>query len=374
MEFLRDLFGVKDTVYLTERMETAEKQLNLEQLAIDMAINLIASVIARCEFKTFIRGKEIKGEEYHLWNVRPNVNQNSNEFLQKLISKLLYCNEALVVEVAGQLVIADSFSQESYAVRPNTFSDVQCGELTLNKEFLMPEVMYFRLNNKDITALLQSVTEGYSRLLNMAYGKYKRAGGRKGKVTTNGGRSGDQKYQENLDNLFNKQFKNYFENENAVVHMPRDVEYTEISGEGSKRSTSEIADIVSITREVISRVCQAFRIPPALMLGEIADIANVTTNFLTFCIQPLVDLLATEANGKRFPMAEFLKGSYIAVDTTCIKHIDVFDIAEKIDKLIANGVYSVDELRIKIGESPLNEPWSIKHWITRNYEDATKGG
>lgn len=52
-------------------------------------------------------------------------------------------------------------------------------------------------------------------------------------------------------------------------------------------------------------------------------------------------------------------------------YVDVFEIAEKIDKLIASGMYCIDELRRKLGETELNTEESKKHWITKNYEDIT---
>ena len=56
-------------------------------------------------------------------------------------------------------------------------------------------------------------------------------------------------------------------------------------------------------------------------------------------------------------------------DTTTIKHIDMFSIAEKIDKLIASGATCIDEIRNAIGLQAIGSDWSTKHWITKNYQD-----
>ncbi len=72
--------------------------------------------------------------------------------------------------------------------------------------------------------------------------------------------------------------------------------YEEITGEGSKKSTSEVNDIANITKEAFARVAQAFRIPPALLQGDIADISKLMDELLTVCIDPLVDLIQTEIN------------------------------------------------------------------------------
>ena len=382
-DFLRDIFGGKDTVYVKERIESARYKLAIEEFSVQMAINLIAGLISKCEFKTYIDGTEVRQDEYYLWNVEPNDNQNSSQFVQELVSKLLYHNEALVVSVSDKLLIADSFSVVPYALYPNTFSCVTCGNWTFDKTFSMVDVLYFKLNNQNIRALLSGLMAGYAQLLDMAIGKYKRAGGRKGTAKINKTKSGDTDYDKKIDDFFNHRMKSYFENENAVAVMPNGVEYTEIGGDGSKKSTSEINDISGLTKEAMARVAQAFRIPPALLQGDLADVEKLIDQLLTFCIDPLVDLIETEINRKRYGKAAFLSGSKLKIDTTCIKHIDIFGVAEQADKLISDGIYSVDELRVKLGDLPLNTWWSKQHVRTKNYEplaakepppDSTAGG
>lgn len=371
LDWIKDFFGVdQGTVYLNQQaLATQEVQLAIEDFAICMAINLIAGAISKCEFKTYLKGNENKSDEYYLWNVEPNKNQNSSQFLRELISKLLYYNECLVVDINGQLIIADDFNQNEFAVVENYFTQVSRGTMTFDRSFKMSEVLYFKYENDDIRALLSNLLKGYNNLLNMAIGKYKRSGGRKGIAKIDKTASGDKDFQQKIDDLFNNRFKSYFEAENAVIHLPRGIEYAEQNGEGNKKSTSDVVDISNITKEAFERVAQAFKIPPALLRGDIADIEKITDNFLTFCIDPLADMISEEINRKRYGKEQFLKGSYLKIDTTCIKHIDIFSIAEKFDKLIASGGYSIDELRIKAGDTPLNTWWSKKHWMTKNYSD-----
>lgn len=368
IEFLRDIFTPGKTLYVKEKLESEKYKLAMEAFSIQMAINLLAGLLAKCEFKTYIKGTEKKADEYYLWNVEPNVNQNSSQFVQELVSKLLFCNEALVVEANGQLLIADSFTQTPYALFPNTFSNVTVGDFTFGKTFSMTDVLYFRLNDRNIRALLSGLIEGYSQLLDMAIGKYKRAGGRKGVAKINRTKTGDPDYEKKLNDLFTKKFKAYFSAENAVVDLPNGVEYQEITGEGSKKSTSEVNDIASITKEAISRVAQAFRIPPALLQGDIADVDKLIDELLTFCIAPLADLFQTEINRKRYGKAAYLAGTYLGIDTTCIKHIDIFDVAQAADKLISDRIYNVDEIRQKLGDAPLNTWWSKQYVMTKNLE------
>ena len=372
VEFVRDFFGSKSEILLNEKLTDISTQIAVQEFAIETAINLISGCISKCEFQTFMNNKEIKADEYYLWNYEPNKNQNSTEFIQELVSKLLRNNECLIVESNGQLIIADSFNQTEYALVENIFEDVTRKDFTFKRKFRMSEVLYFKLNNKDIRILLRSLMDSYDNLLNLAVGKYKRSGGRKGVVKLDSILKGDEAKKKEIEDLFTRKFKNYFEAENAIVDLPKGVEYEEKNGEGSKKSTSELVDIQNLIKEAFERAAQAFKIPPSLLRGDIADIEKITNNFLTFCIDPIVDMISEEINRKRYGKVFVLKGTCIKIDTTCIKHIDIFAIAEKIDKLISTGMYSVDELRKKVKDIALNEEWSGKHWITKNYSEITQ--
>lgn len=372
LDWFRNFFGDKEVLYLNEKIASLSTQIAIEEFAINIAINLIAGSISKCEFQTYLDGKKTKDDEYYLWNIEPNKNQNSTEFIQEIISKLLYENECLVIDHNGQLIIADSFSQKEYAVIENIFENVTRKDFTFPKNYRMSEVLYFKYNNKNIRGILSNLMSNYNDLLELAIKKYKRSGGRKGTVELESIMQGDAEKKKQIEDMLINKFKNYFEAENAVINIPKGVKYEEMNGEGSRKSTSDMVDIQNLIKEAFQRAAQALKIPPALLMGDIADVNNVTDNYLTFSIDPIVDLISEEINRKRYGKTEYLKKSYLRIDTTCIKHIDIFSIAEKIDKLVSNAMYSVDDLLEKVGDTPLNTEWSVKHWITKNYSEITK--
>lgn len=71
-------------------------------------------------------------------------------------------------------------------------------------------------------------------------------------------------------------------------------------------------------------------------------------------------MIGEELTGKKFTPDEVISGQYIGVDTTCIKHIDIFDIAANADKLISSSMLSPDETRDKAGLNPTGEEWAAK--------------
>ena len=148
--------------------------------------------------------------------------------------------------------------------------------------------------------------------------------------------------------------------------------YTKQAAEQSKKSTSEVKDITDILDEIVETVARAFSIPVSLLKGDVSDVEKITRNFLTFCIDPLCEMIQKEINRKRYGRKEIQKGNYLKIDTTAVMHIDIFDIAEKIDKLIASGMCCVDELRQKLGDAELGTEESQMHFITKNYTELSE--
>lgn len=379
IDFLGNMLQAGRTYILNRGLQDGGAQagstdlsLPLHDFAVQMASNIIAGMISKCEFKTFIMHKEVKGDTYYLWNVEPNYNQNSSQFLQKLISKLLQDNKALVISVNDQLLVAESYNVQGYALLPSVFSDVAVqtfgDSFTFDRTFSMSEVMYFQMNDKNVQNALAGVMTGYNALLSMAMGKYRRSGGRKGILKTPRTVAGDKKQQEQDKELIESIFRPYFKAENSVLPIPNTWNYTEESGEAAKKSTSEVTDISTLTKEAISRVAQALRIPPALLVGDVADISSVMDGMLTTCIDPLVDLIQKEINRKSYGKVAYLAGTYLSIDTTHVKHVDIFDSANSADKLLADGIYNADDLRVKLGDEPLNTKASKQYVRTKNYE------
>ena len=68
-----------------------------KRLAIDACIDLIANTLSRAVFRTFEEGHEVKKNNYYLFNVEPNINQNATDFIHELVSRLVNKNECLVI-------------------------------------------------------------------------------------------------------------------------------------------------------------------------------------------------------------------------------------------------------------------------------------
>ena len=368
-------------------------RLAIYDFALHVGINIIAYALSKCEFKTFMNGKEVRQGEYYLWNYQPNRNMNTSQFLQTRVWSLIYRGECLVVQsTKGDLLIADEYTHETYALSQDTFSNVTVGlesdggcahPYTFRRTFKMDDVLFYRLNNKNVTNLLNQLMNEYDGLLESAINKFYKSGGERGVLTVSGkapqinyGTNEDgtpRTFNQVYNEMMGKQFANYFRSPNAVMTLWDGFTYETKGGEANKKSTSEIKDVTDLTDEIYSKVANAMLLPPGLLKGDVSGTSDITKNMITFAIDPIAKMIERENNRKRSGEA-VLKGTYQKIDTSAIQHIDAFDIAQSADKMLASGIWSIDEIRRKAGDTELGTEWSEKHWMTKNYADIKGAG
>ena len=337
----------------------------MRDLCLWSSVNLIANLISKCEFKTFTGGKETHDREYYLWNVEPNVNQNSTQFIHKWITQLYLHNEALIVEINGQLLVADSFTKTPYALYDYAFSGVTVEDYTFGKTFRMSEVMYFRLSEKNTRQVTDGVYESYNRLLNYATIQFQRTRGSRGILTIDAQAKNDPEYRATLNDLLDNKFKKFFTANNAVLPLFKGYSYEDT---GSKTYASETTrDIRAMVDDISDFTARGLGIPPALVRGTVEGTKDALDNLLTYTIDPLTDMLQEEINRKRSGYEGFRKKTYLQIDTKTIRHIDLLSVATSIDKLIGSGVFCVNDIRKACGESEIAEPWANQHFMTKNY-------
>ena len=114
-----------------------------------------------------------------------------------------------------------------------------------------------------------------------------------------------------------------------------------------------------------------------ILKGEVADVEKAFNNFITYCINPLAELIEDEVNRKYYGKEAYLKNTYLKVNTSNIKAVDITDVANALDVLTRIGGYSIDDTLKKLGMEPLNTEWSRARWMTKNYQrvqDRYQGG
>ena len=338
----------------------------VREMAFWSAVNIVANAVSKCEFKTYLNGKEDKGKEYYLWNIEPNKNQNSSRFLNKLIAKLYRDNECLVIEQNGQLLVADSFNRKPYALYDDVFTEVRVEDFTFARSFAQSEVLYYQLNEENVRKLINGLYESYSKLIAYSMKAYQRSRGTKGIFKYDTIPVAGTPEREAFDALINRKIKQWMEGDNAALPLGRGQEWKELqhktyTNESTRDIRAQIDDIFDFT-------ARALGVPPALLRGDVQDTSKAIEQLLTFCVDPLVDMLQEEINRKRNGYEGYSKGTYLKIDTKCIKHVDLLSVATAIDKLIGSGAFCINDIRKAVGDEPINEAWANQHFITKNYE------
>lgn len=346
----------------------------VKAFAIFTTVEMVASLMSKVEYKTYLAGKELKGYEWASLNVKPNKNQNATQFWQEFYTKLLYYQEVLVVDIGGQKIIADDFNKTEYALRETMFEQVSRGTMSFTRKFRMSEVIYCKYTNANASSMIASVLGMYETLIGDAVDKYHKAGGQKGTLKISAKAAGGMDFEKTFEDLMNNRFKSYFDNKNAVMPLFDGYDYEPQTTDNVKKSTSEITDIKNLFDDAMRRAAQAYKVPPALVQGDIAGIKDAIDMLLMVCVDPLANMVGEEFTGKEFTADEIVAGSKVEADTTCIKHVDIFDIANSVDKLISSGFSSVNETREKAGMQSIDEPWADQHYITKNYQEVHENG
>jgi len=345
-----------------------------KELAIQSSINLIANTITKAEFLTFEKGDKTRKNLYYLLNVEPNQNKSASKFWRDVVTKLVYDNECLVIQQpkSKMLYVAESFTVDKYAFKENVYKDIVVEGYQLKDYFYESQVLHFELHDQNIRTVIGGLYNSYSKLIESSQKSYKKDKAKRGILEypiqytqTKGG-------QEDLEDLLNNRFKRFFEAENgAVLPLTNSVKYTELDDK-TQKSTNVDREIRNFIDDIFDFVAIGFQIPPKLLKGDIADTEGITNNFLTFCINPMAELLTDEINRKLYGKKSYLESTYCRLDTSNVKVVELRKIANALDVLTRIGAYSIDDSLRALGMEPLNTDWSKERFITKNYMPIKK--
>lgn len=370
-DFLRKQDGTAETVEVTvKELLEASEDLKIRKMCFQICVNLIANAIGRCEFRTYREFEEIQEDEYYLWNVEPNANQNSTMFLHKLATKICEDNETLIVTVGTRnhqemLAVADSFDRPKlYPVKQNEYKNVRIGELTYDKTFRENDVIHLQLNHLNLTSVVDEISKSFSRLYERAVRAYEYAQGQHWKVHVSQIQQNQAGWLDAFQKMITEQVKPFLESSGAVLPEFDGYNY-ENMGAAPGKNAVDTRDIRKLVDDVFEFTARQFQIPMVMIGGQVEATADANSRFLTNCIDPLADQIQEEINRKRYGLDGWKRGDYLRVDTSSIQHFDLFAAATAIEKLLGTG-YSPNEIRRAANQGAINEPWADTHYITKN--------
>lgn len=349
-------------------IEDVAEKIHMKRLAVQTCVNMIAKSISQTEFKT-IGDVEGANEILYRLNVRPNINYSSSEFWQKVVSKLIYDNEVLiVVNDQEDLLIADTFEHVQYAMVDDSFKEVTVGDFTFQRTFMQRDVFYFRLNNDNLMDAIDGLYADYGELFGRLMEFQKRKGQIRGTLNVEGINDKGEEARNKIEAYVNRVFQNFRKNTVSIIPLQKGITYTEI---GANQPVSSVDEINKVTDGFLNQIAKALGIPIALLVGEMSDVEKQTKNYMTFCVRPLLKKITDELNGKMLYKKEYLDGARISA--VAVSYHSIFDLATSVDKLISSGFATINEMRAEAGWHPSTDEIADKHFITKNYTELAEG-
>ncbi|MEF2247740.1 phage portal protein [Paenibacillus sp. IITD108] len=374
MGFLESIFkrhSELESLFDFELFKDSSNRLYLKKIALETCMNFIARTISQSEFRIMKDNKRIKDKWDYLLNIRPNANQSATEFWQQFAFQLIDENEILVVlSDENDLLIAESFSREEYAVYPDTFKDVTVKGFTFKRTFRMDEVIYMTYNNEKLKRFMAEMFKDYSSLFARMIETQKLSNQIRGTVELEATQKLDKENQAKLQTFINRLFEAFKHKAIALVPKLKGFEYNEVSsGQHSGKSVDELS---KLKRDILNDVASILGIPHTLIHGDMAEYETAIKAYIKFCINPLTKKIHDELNAKTIPMSDIEKGKRIEVRG--IAEMNPLELANAVDKLRASGVYNGNEIRIKCGDEPVDNPALDEYVITKNYTTTLSEG
>lgn len=362
--FMEKKIEVADISPVTQQLL---EQVAIKELALHIGISYIANTLSKCEFVTYEKNVAVRDSRlYYMLNISPNPNQSSSQFINDFVTK--YYRDprggALIVPHGQYIYCADNYDiDDTNPLKENIFSNVTFNMHQVKKKYKASDVFYFKLDNQNVKALVDSLYMQYGEVIAQALATYKRSNGTKYKMALERYQAGDPQFQKLYDEVLQKQLKTFLNNDNVVYPQYKGIDLQPFSSGNPKDSS----DIIAMRKEVFDIVAQAFKIPLTMMYGNITNMKEIVKVYLSLCIDPIADMIGEELTRKYYSYEEWKNGYRVEVDTSCVSHVDILEASSDIYNAIASGAFNIDDIRRRVNQPVLDTDFSKAYWVTKNY-------
>ena len=194
----------------------------------------------------------------------------------------------------------------------------------------------------------------------------------KGTLSIDAMQMGNEKVKKAYETLKDAGFKQFADAESAVLQLYKGMEYTDVSQKTYSNQNSR--DIRAMVDDLTDFAARMLGIPPVLVNGSVQDTSSAMRKYVGDCLVPLTEVIRCEINRKRYTAGDIERGTMLVIDTTQAIYVDWLTAASGIDKLVASGALSVNEVRVLLRLPTIDEEWANKHYLTKNYGDIENPG
>ena len=368
------------TIYNTE----LQNKIAIYENAINRCVSIISKMCSKCEIEYYANqdGKlvSVKNDTYYKLNVKANPNETASELLNKFFTNLLKDNEALIISLNKNLYVADTWSADKTIINERRFSNIVISnsdnyQERIYKTFNSSEVIYVNLNDDNIRNVNEKIFGLYADFFTAASDNYIYNNLYKWRLTPPNATIKIKDVKTGKE-IANEQYKakisdGLLEKKSSMMMLQDNIKLEQINS--SKVVNSN--DLFNVKQEFNNEIASNYHIPLSIYYLE-KDISKETfNNFITFAIEPILELFEDRLNCALISKDKYLKGEKICITKYKFRHQDILDVASSVNLLFGDG-YSHNDIN-KFMKLPLvDEAWANKHHITKNVDDATnaKGG
>lgn len=340
----------------------------LKRVALDAGVNFIARRFAQSKFKHKKGDKYVNDDALKLLNKRPNRNETATQFWEHVIYNLIYEGECLIViNDSKEMLIAESFVHTKYANYDDTFSGVYVRGFRFERTFSMSDVIYLNYQNERLESYTDSLFCDYGKMLGRMVDIQMRNNQIRGILKADLQQGTQEKKQEQLNNFLGKIFNAFKQKDVAVVPLTNGFDYEEIGGTKSN-TQQQFEQIKALRKDALATVADILGIPEPLIVDTPADASKAEETFNSGTLAFFYQLVLDELNSKLSKSDDdifLISGK---------NQKDIFSLAEPIDKLVSSGVMTRNEIRELLGLEKSQDSDLDKFYITKNYEQSSKGG
>lgn len=378
-DFLDRLFGNEKEVRLnswTASDADLANELWADRYALSIVAERIGALISKCEFETYINGEKKESDNFITLNTSPNPNQSAAEFRKQLIRSLVFrpTHDALIVDVGKDgknvLYVAEDFERGSYQLLETYFKNVSINiygdnSYVLDGVFAGDKAIYMKYTSQNIETQFAEMRRMYKDLIKnaMKAGTYKMHYVLSQEETA----TNNQDYEDAMQQILDEDFKKFIEGENSVLPLYAGMNLKQTSAGADLGQNASVANksVDAQIDEAITKIGLAFNLPKSVMMGDYED--KDIDYVLMFSIDPIAELITQAFNRKWYGASSMKKGNKCKLDTTKARHYDIVTISGAANKVISSGIYTINEVRKKVGEPQIDPKIGDIHFITRNY-------
>lgn len=383
IDFLGNVIGEDVSPAKAKDLTESAEKCRWMEVARAVLESYIINALQMCDIRIYRSGDgpESTDHEAWLWNVSPNPNQSRADFMADVLHDAMH-NEAgaLVVPVrrgrTTHLYHADGFSLEERPGRPNVFSHVSIEGSTevAKKTYTADQVYHISLMTcPGWQRLFKLVADQYQELGGQAHDAFRDSTATRYKLVTEVPITQSGKQMEAIADYIDGSLKTFVRGQRGILPVYKGFDLVRLQGASNAASWRRSEDVIALRQDMFDAVAACLHIPTSMIYGNTNNFESVMTSFLTFGVDPVARVLEDEIARKTLTEDEWAAGGEVVVDTTKVKHIELFDVADKVEKLVGSSVDNPNEIRTFTRQRAVDKPGMNDYQRTKNHEGVGGG-